>query len=430
MKRTSGVQVYRRLFGVRDFRLLISGQAVSTTGDMLYAVALPWLVLGNGGSAQVLGDVLAAYSIPRVATVLAGGWLSDRLGARRVMLVADVLRAGLVGVLALLAAQGHPALWQIVAVAMPLGACEGLFLPASFAIMPIILDADRLQAGNAINGTTVQLANLIGPGVGGFIVGRVQSAPALALDAATFVASALTLWLMRGPIPNPSPSADGAGNPVHAGGLRGAAPRRGFNRPQAFLHLLRTWRLLQVALVIIVVGNLTIGGTLFVALPALARGPLHAGAAGYGAMLATFGGGALLGGLAAGAAGRIPRPAVVILLLTLVQAAGLALLPLAGGVVGAALALGVAGLATGITNVLYLTLVQREAPPDLLGQIMGVFAFASLAIYPISVTVAGIVATRSGPAVLFPITGLAIACAVAFGLSQRAIWRVGMPAKG
>jgi MFS family permease len=410
------VASYRRLLRVRDFRLLIGGQAISTAGDMLYAVALPWLVLGNGGSAQALGDVLAAYSIPRVATVLAGGWLSDRLGARRVMWLADVVRAGVVGVLALVAAQGHPVLWQILAVAVPLGACEGLFLPASFAIMPTILDADRLQAGNAINGTTVQLANLIGPGVGGFIVGRVQSTPALALDAATFVVSALTLWLMRG-----------ADSPVHAGGPRGAAPRRGFNRPQAFLRLLRTWRLLQVALVIIVVGNLTIGGTLFVALPALAHGPLHAGAAGYGAMLATFGGGALLGGLAAGAAGRIPRPAVVILLLTLVQAAGLAVLPLAGGVVGAAVALGVAGLATGITNVLYLTLVQREAPPDLLGQIMGVFAFASLALYPVSVAVAGTIATRSGPAVLFPVTGLAIACAVAFGLSQRAIWQVGKP---
>lgn len=400
------MQSYRQLFRVRDFRLLIGGQAVSTAGDMLYAVALPWLVLGNGGSAQSLGDVLAAYSIPRVATVLAGGWLSDRLGARRVMLLADVLRAGLVSVLALVAAQGHPALWQIVAVAVPLGACEGLFLPASFAIMPTLLDADHLQAGNAINGTTVQLANLIGPGVGGFIVGRVQSAPALALDAVTFIASAISLWLMRGEI----------------------APQKQAEQPAGwggFLRLLRTWRLLQVALVIIVVGNLTVGGTLFVALPALAHGPLHAGAAGYGAMLATFGGGALLGGLAAGAAGRIPRPAVVILLLTLVQAAGLAVLPLAGGVVGAALALGVAGLATGVTNVLYLTLVQREAPPDLLGQIMGVFAFASLALYPISVAVAGTIATRSGPAVLFPITGIAIACAVAFGLSQRAIWLVG-----
>jgi hypothetical protein len=405
---------YARLLRVRDFRLLIGGQMVSTAGDMFYAVALPWLVLNNGGTAQALSLVLAAYSIPRVGTVLVGGWLSDRLHPRRVMLLADILRAGLVGVLAGLATHGAPPLWQICAIAVPLGACEGLFLPASFAILPTILHGDRLQAGNAINATTMQLANLIGPSIGGFVVGRLQSGPALAVDAATFVVSALTLWAMHGSaLPVDEKQHMEEEQPLTTGGM---AP---------FWHLLRTWRLLQVALVIIIVGNLTIGGTLFVALPALAHGPLHAGAGGYGALLAAFGGGALLGGLLTGAAGRIPRQAVVILCLTLVQAAGLALLPFAGGVAGAAVLAGIAGLATGITNVLYLTLVQREAPPRLLGQIMGVFAFATLGLYPVSVALAGVVATRFGSGAMFPLTGLAIACAVGYGLAQREIRQLG-----
>src|SRR5581483_782484 len=74
---------------VRDFRLLFGGQLVSTVGDAFYAVALPWLVLTNGGNAQELGIILSAYGIPRIGSVLLGGVLSDRLRPRRVMLLAD-----------------------------------------------------------------------------------------------------------------------------------------------------------------------------------------------------------------------------------------------------------------------------------------------------------------------------------------------------
>src|SRR6266568_7164461 len=73
-------------FKVRNFNLLFSGQTISVIGDALYAVALPWLVLSNGGNAQELGIILAAYGIPRAAGMLVGGWLSDKLRPRRLML--------------------------------------------------------------------------------------------------------------------------------------------------------------------------------------------------------------------------------------------------------------------------------------------------------------------------------------------------------
>ena len=72
-----------RPFKVRNFNLLFGGQTVSVIGDALYAVALPWLILSNGGNAQDLGIVLTAYGIPRAGSMLLGGWLSDRLRPRR-----------------------------------------------------------------------------------------------------------------------------------------------------------------------------------------------------------------------------------------------------------------------------------------------------------------------------------------------------------
>src|SRR5713226_848861 len=149
-------------FKVRNFMLLFGGQTISVLGDALYAVALPWLILNNGGSAEALGMVLAAYGIPRVGSMLLGGWLSDRLRPRRVML--------LVGILAALALGGHPTVLQLCAVAVPLGAFGGAFLPASMAIMPDILSDDDLQAGNALNLASMQAALLVGSALAGVVV--------------------------------------------------------------------------------------------------------------------------------------------------------------------------------------------------------------------------------------------------------------------
>src|SRR5579884_3932766 len=93
---------------VRNFNLLFGGQTISVIGDALYKVALPWLILNTGGSAQELGVVLAVYGVPRALCMLAGGWLSDRLRPRRLMLLADAVRLLLVALLALIAMGGHP----------------------------------------------------------------------------------------------------------------------------------------------------------------------------------------------------------------------------------------------------------------------------------------------------------------------------------
>src|SRR5215472_4666712 len=187
-----------RLFNVRNFPLLLGGQTISAFGDALYMVALPWLILTTGGNAEALGIVLSAYGIPRALCMLAGGWLSDRLRPRRLMLLADTLRLLLMGVLAALASGGHPLLWQLCAIAVPLGALGGAFTPASMSMVPDILGQDDLQAGNGLMMASMQAASLIGSSVAGVLVARLTSAVALAIDAGTFLVSAGSLALMRG----------------------------------------------------------------------------------------------------------------------------------------------------------------------------------------------------------------------------------------
>ena len=402
---------------VRNFQLLFAGQIISTLGDTFYAVALPWLVLTTGGNPQELGIILTGYGLPRVGTVLLGGILSDKFRPRRVMLAADIARAVLVGMLAMLGILGHPVFWQLLAVAIPLGAFEGLFLPASFVMFPDILDDTKLQAGNSLNFSSTQLATLVGSGVAGVIVGAVSSGVALAIDAGTFVVSAVSLAAMRLQkttyVASITATASTENTEETETSEREPAP--------GFWQIVRSSALVQVAFVVAIIANLTFGGMIEVALPALAHSTLNAGATGFGLMLSAFGAGALIGSIVTGMLNKLRHRGVISLLAALVQALAVALIPFSGGLIGAMLCLLLMGFTNSITNVLFITLVQENLPRAQLGRLMGVILFASFGSYPISVLLAGILINHTGPAIMFPISGAFLALGASFGLFQHEI---------
>jgi MFS family permease len=286
----------------RKFRLLASGQFVSNVGDGLYAVALPWYVLSHHGGAILLGAVLAAYGIPRTCLIVVGGHLADRLGSWKVMMGADTGRLALAGGLALLAATRQPGLITLAPIAFGLGAGEGLFLPASFAIMPTLVAEDQLQSGNAMLSAGTQLAAFAGPALGGVVVGTIGSAAGFGLDGLTFAVSALTLWRLGTTV---AARAAAAGAPALRAAVRNAATSVSF---RAFV---RGEPVVVLLMAINVAANLGSAGTSEVALPLFAREHLHAGAGGYGLLISVFGAGALAGSVVATRMSRLRRPAVV-----------------------------------------------------------------------------------------------------------------------
>jgi MFS family permease len=396
---------------VRNFRLLFGGQTISVIGDALYMVALPWLVLTTGGSAEILGTVLAAYGIPRAVSMLVGGWLSDRLRPRRLMLIADAVRLLLVGLLAAIALGGHPTLLQLCAIAVPLGAFGGAFLPASQSILPETLSKDELQAGNGLMMASRQGANLIGSAMAGVVVAALTSAAALAIDAGTFLVSALSLALMR--------------TPPSTGKQAARREKPGFSVQEqaeqiSLWRFLRTSRLVQGTLLIFIVIGLVSGGLIEVALPALVHGPMHANASGYGIILAAWGAGAFVGAIVAGALGKRKHKGLTMLLAGLLMAALIALLP-SWGVAGAVVCLLIAGVAGSIVNVVLFTAIQLAIPRHLMGRVMGLLLFGSFGVYPLSVALAGVLSNQMGPAVFFPFGGLLLALAMLLGMTQRAL---------
>src|SRR5258708_31211386 len=92
-----------RAFAHRSFVLLWSGQTISRLGDSLYTMALAWWVLQKTGSAAAMGGVLICATLPMILCLLFGGVAVDRFPRVRLMLSSDLLRGGVVIVIAFLA---------------------------------------------------------------------------------------------------------------------------------------------------------------------------------------------------------------------------------------------------------------------------------------------------------------------------------------
>ncbi len=427
---------------VPSFRLLAGGQFTSTIGDYCYAVALPWLVLSSHGGAILLGIVLACYGVPRMVLIPVGGVLADKIGPRTVMLMADAGRCVVVAALAVLATRHTASLAALGPAAALIGAGEGLFLPASFALMPSLLDEERLAAGNAISTAAVQAGSLLGPALGGALVAVTRASTwAFAVDAASFAVSALTLALIPARAASGSMAAAAAGasgeaeagagadadaangttadaaNGTSADAANGTSTGGGRDEGGGVLTLLRRSRVLQVLLIVVIAANLASGGMGDVALPSLAHASF--GAAGYGALLACLAAGGVIGTLAAARTGGLRTPAIFATAMFLVDGTAVALTPYLGGEAGAAAALFVVGAANGLGNVTFLTVLQKWAPPAMLGRIMSAIFLCAFGSFPLSVLVTGLLVRHLGPTLFFPIAGALVVVTMLGGLTQR-----------
>jgi MFS family permease len=404
---------------VRDFRLFGLGQLGSTVGDFCYAVALPWLILSAHGGTVLLGTVLACYGVPRTVLIPVGGMLADRLSPRAVMLAADIVRCLLVAILTVLAARSLVSVAFLGPVAAVIGAGEGLFLPASAAIMPSLLPAEQLQAGNGLSSAMIQVGSLTGPVLGGILVTTAGPTPAFAVDAASFALSAVSLALMRGKqAPAPADAIQGSEPAAPAGVAAVAAGAAAeTDGPANILRFLLRARVLQAILIVAVLANFVIAGAFEVALPALAHARF--GPAGYGALIACFGFGALGGTLTAAKLSSLRRPAMGACAGFVIGGIAVAFLPFLGGLPGAAAAALIFGAAGYFGNVVIVTLLQQWAPPRLIGRVMSLVMLASIGAFPASVALSGVIVRHIGPAPFFPAAGAILVLAVLLAATIR-----------
>src|SRR3954471_8012671 len=132
-----------------DFRRLAWSSAVSQVGDWLYNVALTVYVFDRTHSAAWVGAMTLLRLIPYVLFAPLGGIIADRFERRMVLIVSDVVRTGLMTVLALAVAFDAPVL-SIGLLALATTAAGTAYLPATLALIPDVVDEDDLASANSV----------------------------------------------------------------------------------------------------------------------------------------------------------------------------------------------------------------------------------------------------------------------------------------
>jgi len=387
----------------RDFALLWAGMTISLLGDGIFLVAEAWQVYDLNNDPLALSLVGTAWTLGMVAFLLTGGLISDRADRRQVLILADLVRAAALLGMGVLSITGAIEIWHLVALAALMGIGDAFFGPAFGAIVPDIVSAEHLVQANALQQVVEQAAaRLVGPALGGLVVAALGVGPAFLVDSGTFVLSAVAVAALR----------------VRSRAVERARSARAELREG--LEFVRHEPWLWSTLISASLSLLFFLGPLEVLLPYVVRNDLHAGAGGYGLVLAAAGVGAIGVSLAVGQLG-IPRR-----YLTFMYAMWtVATLPLAGYAVGTHLwqfvLLGAVygGCMTG-GMVVWGTLMSTRVPPDLRGRVHSLDWFVSIGLTPISFALTGPLSKAIGIDATLILAAIlpAVACVVLFVVAR------------
>lgn len=182
----------------RSFRLLWLGRTGSAVGDSMIPVALIWTV-GHDlhGGPKWLGIVLAANLVGGGAVTLAGGVWADRLPRRLVLIAADLTRLLTQSVTAVLLFSGTAQAWELAILQGMAGAAAGFFNPASTALIPQTVSAERLQQANALVGFSQSATRIFGPSLSGLLIAVAGAGWVFAVDAGSFLFSVAFVTAMK-----------------------------------------------------------------------------------------------------------------------------------------------------------------------------------------------------------------------------------------
>jgi Transmembrane secretion effector len=362
---------------IRDFRLMWAGLAVSMVGDGIYIIALALLVLEDlDRSNSTLALVQGAILVPQVTLILGAGVLADRLNRRRLMIAADGIRLLAVGTMGTLAMMDALTIPVLIILALVYGVGMALFGPAFSSIVPTIVPEDLRVEANSLGLFVRPIAMMfVGPVIGGFIVDVFgESGPALLLDAGTFVVSAIAITLMRAKATARDP--DRASTPLED-------LREGF-------RFVRSRRWLWLAMVAATISLLCTWGPWENLLPVVVTEDLGGAPRDLGIVVGAGGLASVIAAVAMAQRGMLPRRPITVLYL----AWALGMLAVAGFGIVTELwqAMLVAFVGEGSITVLvvvWVTLVQRLVPPELLGRVFSLDWAISVGGAPLSFAIVG-----------------------------------------
>ncbi|HET9077863.1 MAG TPA: MFS transporter [Acidimicrobiales bacterium] len=336
----------------RGFRLLFSGQLVSTMGTQLTAVAVPYQVFQLTHSSLDVGLVSLAQLVPLLVLSMLGGVLADTHDRRRVLMVTELLMALASTGLAVNGSRSHPALWPLFVFSAALGGLAGLDRPAFSATIPRLVAHGDLVGAYALWQVQLQIGIVVGPALAGLILAGGGTAPVYWLDVASFVVSFGSVTLQR-----PQP-------PAHD------ARRAGWRSVGEGFSYLRGRQVIQGVYLLDI--DAMVFGMPRALFPALGLNFFHGGAPAVGLLYAAPGAGAVIGALTTGWVKVVRRQGLAVIIAVALWGAAIALFGLVDILWVALALLALAGWADVVSAVFRNTILQMAVPDSLRGRLSAI----------------------------------------------------------
>jgi MFS family permease len=362
----------------RNFRLFYTGQTISLTGSWMQSVAFSWLVQVLTNSSFYLGLVGALQTLPVLLFSFLGGVVADHTSKLRLMYLTQAALLLLALALGLLVELELIKIWDLCLIVFLSGTVMAFDIPARQAFIVDLVGKPDLPNAIALNSTLFNFTRVLGPAVGGVIIAAVGMANCFFLNAASFLAVLVALFMMRLPPARRTPW-------------------------KPFLHSWKElldylWTRRELRLVLLLMALVAVFAMpYYVLLPMLARDTLGVGPRGFGLLMAASGLGAFLGGLtlARRLQRRPPMPSFL-------AGQGLFLLGLLGlglcrnyyAAMGFMFMSGfgmVTQLSTGNS------LLQLNVPDELRGRLMSLFGLIVMGFAPVGSMIYGVTAHYTGP---------------------------------
>ena len=383
----------------RNLRLFTAGQTFSLIGTFVQQVAMGWLVYRLTRSTFILGVVGFLSDFPGAAVVLISGIILDRVSPYRILLATQALAMLQAFLLAVLVLGGQVDIALIFILACFLGLLNGFEVPARQVLVSrLIEDKADLQGAIALNALINNLARLIGPPLGGFLVAEFGEWICFLMNSASYLAVLVALLAMRG-IRQPEPS-----RPLPA-------------LTMLFDGLRYSYSAKMILAIVMLVAFVAFGAAPYATLlPVMATRVSQSGPNAMGILMGAMAAGSLLGALFLAKKPDILQLEHVVIFGAALFGACLVLFGLSQSLVLSSLVILTAGF--GVTSFMAScsTLLLSISDSVQRGRVMSLFTLSYMGTVPIGAFVAGLVATRLGPPMTLIIGGmLCLSTALAFG---------------
>jgi len=346
----------------RNFRLFWFGQTLSLVGTWMQTMAQGWLALELSNSALVVGLVAAASSLPILLFSFHAGVVVDRVDKLRTLRICQALLAAQAGLLWWFTATGHITIGWLITLAVANGLISSLEIPARQSLVIDLVGREELPGAIALNSSGFNLARVVGPGIGAIILARAGLAACFGVNALSYVAVLVGLFMIV--LPRRAPPA----TQVSAvDGIReGLVFMRDTPSVAALMRLVTVFSVLGIPFLTL--------------MPVVARDMLHLGAGGYGLLLASVGVGGLLGALGLAAIGDHFSRGRLLLIASMSFASLLIIFSFVRSPAVACVVLVGIGFSMIVNNALSNSLLQHLVPDHLRGRMMATYAFVVIGI--------------------------------------------------